>query len=306
MFLLNYFSSFFKPNILGMQRLFAIDMKNVMAGRLEIAWVFNFETLDNDEVPNSRKTHQEVSSMFEENRVDSTYGPAPQIMVNSDTNKVYVNLPPPEGATNTPHLLWGFKDEVNGTSPDLLFKIPQSLSNFATFESNSFSTEADKRKTKSSNKSFKFSKIPGEASIWGVSNNKKQILKLSPDDGTVIDQINLDSVLNMTSPTVTSKLMVARSSEGPQDILIFGVQASSSNTDYTSNETSNNSEMTSTQNYVVCLIENTVNWVMKTPNNREVKGQIAGIRRSSVNNADMLVVYTSDSEGSEIFALTFE
>lgn len=64
--------------------------------------------------------------------------------------------------------------------------------------------------------------------------------------------------------------------------------------------------MTSTQNYVVCLIENTVNWVVKTPKNREVKGQIAGIRRSSVNNGDMLVVYTSDSEGSEIFALTFE
>lgn len=288
-----------------MQRLFAIDMKNVMAGRLEIAWVFNFERLNNVEVPHS---HHEVNSMFEENRIDSTYGPAPQIMVNTDTNKVYVNLPPPEGATNAPHLLWGFKDEMNGTSPDLLFKIPQSLSNFATFESNSFSNESNKRKTKGFNKSvnIKFSKIPGEPSIWGVSTNKKQILKLSPDDGTVVEQINLDSVLNMTSSTVTSKLMVARSSEGPQDILIFGVQVSSSNTDYTANETSNNSEMTSTQNYVVCLIENTVNWVMQTPNNREVKGQIAGIRRSSVNNGDMLVVYTSDSEGSEIFALTFE
>lgn len=50
-----------------MQRLFAIDMKNVMAGRLEIAWVYNFERLNYDEDPNSRKTHQEVSSMFEEN-----------------------------------------------------------------------------------------------------------------------------------------------------------------------------------------------------------------------------------------------
>lgn len=70
-------------------------------------------------------------------------------------------------------------------------------------------------------KAFKFNKIPGEPSIWGVSNNKKQILKLSPDDGTVVEQINLDSVLNMTSSTVTSKLMVARSSEGPQDILIL-------------------------------------------------------------------------------------
>lgn len=108
----------------------------------------------------------------------------------------------------------------------------------------------------------------------------------------------------MTSSTVTSKLIVARSSESSPDILIFGVQASSANTDDSKNSTNNNSKMATTQNYVVSLIEKTVNWVIKTPNNREVKGQIAGIRRSAVNEADMLVVYTSDSEESEIFGIT--
>lgn len=290
-----------EPNILGMQRLFAIDMKNALDGRLEIAWVYNFENLD-PVLPLVGENHQEKRGTPEETRVDSTYGPAPQIMVNSNTNMVYVNLPPPEGATNAPHLLWGFKDEVNGTSPNLIFKIPQSLSNFAMFESNSGDTGADKLKRKDN--SLKLSKNAGEASIWGVSINKKQILKLSPKDGAVVEQINLDSVLNMTSSTVTSKLIVARSSESSPDILIFGVQASSSNTDNSKNSTNNNSKMATTQNYVVSLIEKTVNWVIKTPNNREVKGQIAGIRRSAVNEADMLVVYTSDSEESEIFGIT--
>lgn len=94
-------------------------------------------------------------------------------MINTDTNMVYVNLPPPEGATNAPHLLWGFKDEVNGTSPSLIFKVPQSLSNFSMFESNSAYIGADKLKKIDLNNSFKLSKNAGEASIWGCFNEQK-------------------------------------------------------------------------------------------------------------------------------------
>ena len=294
-----------KPEILGMQRLFAIDMRNVLTERLEIAWVYNFENLV-DVHPLVREGHQESASVLEEAVRFAGSGGQPQIMVNSNTDMIYVNLPPPEAASNAPHLLWGFKDEPNGTSPNVVFKIPQSLSNFAMFETNNGPIFADttKRRKNGWNQSFRLSKITDKASLWGVSTNKKLILKINPDEGTVIEDINLDSLLNMTSSIVTSKLMVARNTENGQDILVFGVQASSSN-DKKKNRNSSDSLSSSTENYVVSLIDKKVNWVIATPNNREVRGQIAGIQ-TSANGSDMLVVFTSDSDESEIFALKFD
>ena len=294
-----------KPEILGMQRLFAIDMKNALTERLEIAWVYNFERLV-DVQPLVREGHQESASVLEEALQFAGSGGQPQIMVNSNTDMIYVNLPPPEAASNAPHLLWGFKDEPNGTSPNLVFKIPQSLSDFAMFETNNGQSFADttKRRKNSWNQSFRLSKNTDKASLWGVSTNKKLILKINPDDGTVIEDINLDSLLNMTSSIVTSKLMVARNTENGQDILVFGIQASSSN-DKKKNGNSSDSLSSSTENYVVSLIDKKVNWVIATPNNREVRGQIAGIQ-TSANGSDMLVVFTSDSDESEIFALKFD
>ena len=294
-----------KPEILGMQRLFAIDMRNTLTERLEIAWVYNFENLV-DVQPLVREGHQESASVLEEALRFAGSGGQPQIMVNSNTDMIYVNLPPPEAASNAPHLLWGFKDEPNGTSPNVVFKIPQSLSNFAMFETNNGPIFADttKRRKNGWNQSFRLSKNTDKASLWGVSTNKKLILKINPDDGTVIEDINLDSLLNMTSSIVTSKLMVARNTENGQDILVFGVQASSSN-DEKKNRNSSDSLSSSTENYVVSLIDKKVNWVMATPNNREVRGQIAGIQ-TSANGSDMLVVFTSDSDESEIFALKFD
>lgn len=294
-----------KPKILGMQRLFAIDMRNTLTERLEIAWVYNFENLV-DVQPLVREGHQESASVPEEALRFAGSGGQPQIMVNGNTDMIYVNLPPPEAASNAPHLLWGFKDEPNGTSPNVVFKIPQSLSNFAMFETNNGPIFADttKRRKNGWNQSFRLSKITDKASLWGVSTNKKLILKINPDEGTVIEDINLDSLLNMTSSIVTSKLMVARNTENGQDILVFGVQASSSN-DKKKNRNSSDSLSSSTENYVVSLIDKKVNWVIATPNNREVRGQIAGIQ-TSANGSDMLVVFTSDSDESEIFALKFD
>lgn len=69
-----------------MQRLFAIDMKNALDGRLEIAWVYNFENLD-PVLPLVSENRQEKWGTSEENRVDSTYDPAFQIMVKSNLHK---------------------------------------------------------------------------------------------------------------------------------------------------------------------------------------------------------------------------
>ncbi|XP_061189656.1 uncharacterized protein LOC133197570 [Saccostrea echinata] len=303
--------SIHQPDILGMQRLFAIDMKNVMMGRLETAWVFNFERLDRLG-PLVGEYQQNKQDARNENQEEVGFGVAPQILKNTDTDMIYVNLPPPEGVTNAVHLLWGFKDVSNGTDPDLIFKIPQPLSKIAMFESNS-GPVVDKRKNKISGKTYKpltqRRKI-NNASLWGVSVNGKLILQLNSNDGTVKNQINLDSALNMTSSVVTSKIMVARSSDSSEDILIFGVQITPPKTGDGSKGfrklKGKNTAKDSPKNYVVSFRENKVNWVFETPNNREVKGQIAGVQRSSVDGSDLLVVFTSDSEESEVFALKFD
>ncbi|XP_062567571.1 uncharacterized protein LOC134229798 [Saccostrea cucullata] len=302
--------SLHQPDILGMQRLFAIDMKNVMMGRLETAWVFNFERLDRLG-PLVGEYQQNKQNARNENQ-EAGFGVAPQILKNTDTDMIYVNLPPPEGAIDALHLLWGFKDVANGTDPDLIFKIPQPLSRIAMFESNS-GPVVGKRKNKNLGGKYKpltQRRKVNSASLWGVSVNRKLILQLNPDDGTVKNQISLDSALNMTSSVVTSKIMVARSSGSSDDFLIFGVQVTPSKTgegvkgfrELKGRKTA----MDSPKNYVVSFRENKVNWVFETPNNREVKGQIAGVQRSSVDGSDLLVVFTSDSEESEVFALKFD
>jgi hypothetical protein len=282
-------------------------MKNVMMGRLQTAWVFNFERLDSaGHVVSEDQPDQRAS---DEDQPEAGMGVAPQILKNTDTHMIYVNLPPPEGATNAPHLLWGFNDLENGTDPDLIFKIPQPLSNFAMFESNTLPLD-DKRRNRSwkTYSSSAESKGTEKAPLWGVSTNRKLILKLNPDDGTVMKQIILDSVLNMTSAVITSKLMVARKMKSTEDILIFGVQITPTKTGKMEFQDlkSNRSSRSSPKNYVVCLTENNVNWVYETPHNREVKGQIAGIRQTAKDGSDVLVVFTSDTTESEIFALKFE
>ena len=287
---------------LSLQRLYAVDIFNTLSGKLKVAWYFNFERLS-PQRPNFSRRHNTKDSI-----------PA-QILMNTDTGILYINLPPLQNSDDGLHVLWALKDELNNTAPTLLFKTPQPVSQIAMYESGKSLLENPMTRTfhgeRSPNREGFASKDDGvagdDATLWAVSTDKKLILGLSPHDGTVWSQLLLKNIFNMTA-TVTSRIMVAKSASPPNSFLIFGIEVDTSNDNSVSETFKNlcswNSVNPYLKYYVVCIqLENSVvHWVKDTPNQYPVIGQITGIKRTK-GKAGMLVCTTNGSEDSEIFAL---
>ncbi|XP_062603981.1 uncharacterized protein LOC134265786 [Saccostrea cucullata] len=297
-----------KKSTLSMQRLYAIDIFNVLSGKLKIAWYFNFERL-------SVATSKIKREVFETTSVE------PQILVNTDTNMLYVNLPPLQDNSNAIHVVWGFKDDLQSSTPTLLFKTPQAVAGLAMYES----SRSIQVNNSGALKNGPWMHLPIfrplgsvkeseeiDASLWTVSTDKRLILKLSPTDGTVLQHIKLKDLFNMTT-TVTSRVMVARSTSSStrSDNLIFGIEVTPSPDGNVSKSFKNlcksHAVNPGLKYYVISLRESSlselyVNWIIGTPNNCPAVGQITGIKRSG-SNKDILVVTTNTSEQSEIFAL---
>lgn len=143
--------------------------------------------------------------------------------------------------------------------------------------------------------------------LWALSSDKSFILKLSPTDGSVLSQISLNKIFDMPA-TVTSRIMVAKSKSPPGEFLIFGLDVSTSHNEVVSNTfknlCTNHSTNPHLRYYVVSIqLENSVvNWVIDTPNQYPVVGQIAGIKRGK-DKANLLIVTTNAQQGSEVFAI---
>lgn len=142
--------------------------------------------------------------------------------------------------------------------------------------------------------------------LWAVSTDKSLILKLSPTDGSVVSHISLKDILDMPA-TVTSRIMVAKSKSPPGEYLIFGIDVTPSNGALSKTfKTLCNNHLTNPHlRYYVVSIQLTnlvVNWVIDTPKQYPVVGQIAGIKRGK-DKTDLLIVTTNAQQGSEVFAL---
>ncbi|XP_061171902.1 uncharacterized protein LOC133181404 [Saccostrea echinata] len=293
-----------KKTALSMQRLYAIDIFNVLSGKLKIAWYFNFERLSSPTSKVNRNVYKAASV-------------EPQILVNTDTNMLYVNLPPLPETTNAIHVVWGFKDDLESSTPTLLFKTPQSVAGLAMYESSrsihvnnstphQYGPWMHLQMFRHGGSAKELHEI--DASLWAVSTDKRLILKLSSTTGSVLAQIKLKDLFNMTI-RVTSRVMVARSTSiNPRrDNLIFGIEVTPSLDGEVSKSFKDlcNSHAVNPglKYYVISLRDSFVNWIIGTPNDCPAIGQIAGIKRSGRNKADMLVITTYSSEQSEIFAL---
>lgn len=287
---------------LSMRRLYAVDIFNVLSGKLKVAWYYNFEKL----------SYSKYDIPIKHNVDDVS---PPQILLNTDTETLYVNLPPLHYTENAIHLLYGFKDDLNSTVPTTLFKTPQSVSQLSMYESGKGRLETLKTENhgqwvplqgihKPRGAINENSDTINGSVLWAVSTDKSFILKLSPTDGSVLSHISLNDIFDMPA-TVTSRIMVAKSKSPPGEFLIFGVDVTPSNGALSKtfkNLCTNHLTNPHLRYYVVSiqLTNLVVKWVIDTPNQYPVVGQIAGIKRGK-DKTDLLVVTTNAQQGSEVF-----
>ncbi|XP_071164920.1 uncharacterized protein [Mytilus edulis] len=279
------------PNILGMRRLYAVDIFLRMVDRLHTTWYFNFERED-PETKNSR-----LSKELKANEKDTTlrFKPRqpvqgnPLLMANIQEEVIYVILPPPETNGDEPPMFWAIKDD--GDDASLLYKRTISASRMAMYEINGSLKHKSKSNIKTKSKLFDAisSKSVQEVAIpiWLLSESKSSIYKVNPTDGSIELTVNLTSVLEGVSE-VTSDMMVSRSDDKGTDNVIFGITLKTS----------------TITNYIMSLDSNgEMQWKVPTPSNVAVIGQIAGISSEGTNSDDMLVAFGNNKDSGSVFAI---
>ncbi|XP_069140754.1 uncharacterized protein [Argopecten irradians] len=313
------------PKVLGLQRLYAIDMFQRMVDRLHITWYFNFERetgsqkLFRDRTENSDYVvEMDMDSSMDSAGDDSDVQPS--LMFNVETNTVMVNLPPPENSNAGP-TLWGIKD--GGDDPTQLFRVTAGLKQMAMFDtSTSVSTLPEVTKHRpDGTASGAFGPFPHRSRtsnqdgthVWAVQTNEDTIVQISASTGEVVNTINVPSILKAQKAQITSNLMVARSSNSVEDVLIFGVEVTASQ---------NMEEM---QGFILLCKEHglpvddltfvvgvsgsngQLKWMVPLPDGLKAMGQIAGIPLTGPENEDLkdiLVVFAGDDESSKIIAIS--
>ena len=193
--------------VLGLQRLYAIDVHETMTDRLTIAWYANFEreTVVTDAATltyTPRSWPQYLNSKLRDPSVTK-----PSLLFDNIENMVYVSLPPPMltprgqvGYTLGESRLLGIKDMGNGT--DMVFKTSQSAMSLVLYESN-------------------LDLFPNAGSHLWISTSDCQLIAID-SLGTVMKIINVNELLK-TNCTITSKMTTARNREADEDFLLFGV-----------------------------------------------------------------------------------
>ncbi|XP_061170311.1 uncharacterized protein LOC133179616 [Saccostrea echinata] len=299
-----------EPGNLGMRRLYAIDVIPRMVDRLHISWVINFEM----EIP--KKTMKRGNVVFfdqeEEEKLSDTEKVPPRVMVNSDTDTVYVSLPAPSGTGSTK--FWAIRDNQTSNIPEILFKTEYSLSSMATYEKGS-----DNQHTVNKRKDGLWEKFgplrdntlrsererEKPSSVWAVHNNKEIILEISPFSGSIIKSINISQVLK-SKAMVTSDIMVTRSNVNDADHLVFtATLVNGPSVAFSDLCKSLGISKSENKNYVIQMEEDVLSWAIPTAKDLPGIGQIAGIKTHDDSNdlRDMYVVFAGDNESSVVFGV---
>ncbi|XP_033757608.1 uncharacterized protein LOC117339989 [Pecten maximus] len=318
------------PSILGLQRLYAIDMYQRMVDRLHITWYFNFEreTGSHKLFRERTRTNKFVVEMDMDNTLDSPPEETdedlqPSLMFNVETSTVMVNLPPPEGSNAGP-TLWGLKDD--GDSATQLFRVTTGLKQMAMFDTSTTSVNALPEITKHRPDGVSagmFGPFPQRSStseedgtsVWAILTTLATIVQVSPLTGVIQNSIEVSSLLKVQKAQITSNLMVARSSGSDSDVLIFGVEvATPSNTEEAREFLLLCKEhglpvdlSVSTFVMGVSGVNGQLIWMVPLPDGMRAGGQIAGIPLTGPENDnpnDILVVFAGDDKSSTILAIS--
>ncbi|XP_041369753.1 uncharacterized protein LOC121383724 [Gigantopelta aegis] len=279
----------FIPHTKKMQRLYAVDILQVMVNKLRIKWVFNFEA-----EKHRPKVNQPINN-------EICHDP----VLLYDEGIIYISLTPPTGCSvNSNTYIWALRDE--GSSATVVFKkvlAPSDLAKFPQTESTSasklngfvqmWSSDNEERKSRFRLKNRKRSNGPlsdrsntnpirGMSLLWTVSKQGKEILGLNPTTGYVMSTIHVAAILQVQSVLITSKVMVTRTTSG-QDVLIFGVKVS-------------NQSKTQAKNMLVCIqipqpitpMEPVLLWQVPSPKGGEIIGQIIPVSLLPANKVATL------------------
>lgn len=298
-----------------MQRLYAVDIFPRMVDRLHISWVINFEM----EMPPPKPQNRGNVVFFEQ--ADEEFAPEaatvpPRVMVNPDTDTVFVSLPAPAGNGLGGTKFWAIKDNQTSSKPEILFKKNYALSSMATYEQGSNGISSVTRKeglwkgfgpvwgTAEGRTSATEKVTP---SVWAVDATKEMVLEISPNSGAISKSMNISSLLKSRAK-VTSDLMVTRSNEKDEDHLVFAVTlVNGPSPAFHSLLRSRGMNKSENKNYVIQLKGETLEWIVPTAKDLPGIGQIAGIKtHDRVNDEvvdDLYVVFAGDSESSVVFSI---
>ncbi|KAL3886077.1 hypothetical protein ACJMK2_026100 [Sinanodonta woodiana] len=265
-----------KPGLFEMRRLYAIDIFDRMVEQLVIAWYFNFERLN----PKVGQTDEILKFMEDDTMV-------PNLLYDYETGTVFVTMPATTESASERNIsqsinsFWAIKD--TGDAANLVFLKFMSILSIAKYEANddmSKKLDFDGLKRKSWNdtkprvsKGYLWAAAPGGV-IYGFN----------PANGEMVKAINITDALKVEAVTITSKLMVARRNDTSSDILIFGIGVSEATEAFREFVSVGFSNL-STQHFLVAYDTSTtmdkILWMIPTPQNTEINGQIVGIPRSA-------------------------
>lgn len=295
-----------------MQRLYAIDIYARMVDRLHITWYYNFEREEGGrrKEAKSRKFEEGVFDFNTNTKQDvihsqdnvlrfkpspPTVDGEPLIMADVQREIVYVILPAPEYNADMGRMFWAIKD--GGGNSTMLYKRTISAARMAMYEVNgSFKKQTSNLEGENKIKSsILLEKIKQETvnevsdiPVWLLAESRNLIYKSMPMDGSIASTFNLTSMLGGEA-TVTSDIIVTRDSDDSEDNVIFGATIMKA----------------SSQNFVISMdASGKINWMVPTPSNVAVIGQIAGIAAEGSNSDDMFVAF-GQTTGSDLKSVVF-
>lgn len=290
---------------LGIQRLYAIDTIDSVSERIRIAWYANFEKEQPGDNGPSLRFRQKFSYRRFVRKLRDTSVQKPSLLWDNSHKMLYVSLPPPMLSTKLSYLrfkrrvpandmdyLLGIKDMGNDSA--IVFKTSHSAYNMVLYESNMVSTNAGPQ-------------------LW-ISLRDNKLLAVEPT-GVISKVIDVSKILK-TNFTITSKISTARAKEIEEDILIFGIQVTNPTDEFkrlVQLQGIDTSQDTPTcyligvdtpENGQDVLQPESMVWMIPTPDDTVVQGQIIGLKSGDSGGNDQLIAF-SQSEGkfAKIFSV---
>ncbi|KAK3094710.1 hypothetical protein FSP39_005303 [Pinctada imbricata] len=229
-------------------------------------------------------------------------------MCTEEIDRVYISVPVSADAGR----VYGFQEKGGDTMPTLMFQRPISLVKMAMFSQSKNETEIDRtiiyrgRKGLSRKKSKK-------SMIWGLQGNKEVIVGFDSMNGATEPTIRNVSELVGNRVFITSEVMVVgNSTNSSKDSLIFGMKRQTPiPSQVYSDLCDKHGVENNATNFLVQLSSAGIAWMVSTPYDFEIRGQIAGVRNTFYSQGsnnfgrpkDLMAAVAGNATRSAIFAV---